>query len=246
MDNLVLYRKYRPQNWEEIIGQEHIVRTLTNALKLGHVNHAYLFSGPYGIGKLELALDIAQNLLNLSLFEASDGYFYQDGLNIEEARQLKKKLVLSPLYSEHKVVIINNEKNIKKESANAMLKLLEEPAKDTIFFLITTNSFLILPTIRSRCYEMKFNYVNDKLIEKHLNTNSIVNLKAHWSGRPSVAKKLLEDKEYLSKLIDYKKDAEKFIEGSLVERFQIVDKYSKTNSTNDFLKIVMNSSLEGN
>ena len=82
-----------------IIGHTKQQEVLQNSLRENFLAHAYLFSGPYGIGKLELALDIAQNLLNLSLFEASDGYFYQDGLNIEEARQLKKKIsIVAPIF----------------------------------------------------------------------------------------------------------------------------------------------------
>ena len=141
--------------------------------------------------------------------------------------------------SNYKVVVINNAQNIKKEAASAILKLLEEPSADTIFFIVTTNSFLLLPTIRSRCYEIKFNYISDRLMEKFLNTEDIIEFKEHWSGRPAIAKKLLEDKEYLNNLIKYKKDASEFMNGSLAESFQIIDKYSKAGDVSYFLKIAM-------
>jgi len=220
-------------------------KILQNSIKNNSLAHAYLFSGSVGVGKLEFAFEVAKDLLKSDPATAPDGYFYENGLTIKEVRELKKSLALSSLNSGYKVVIINNAQKLNREAANSMLKLLEEPADSTVFFLITTNSFLIPQTVRSRCFELKFGYVPNTQIEKYLNTAKIKHLKPHWSGRPAIVKKLLEDKDYLSALMAYRGDVKKFITGSLLERFKIIDKYAKMDNNDYFLQIAMEDIYAG-
>ena len=105
MGNLVLYRKYRPQEWDEVIGQEHVVRTLTNALKLGRVAHAYLFAGPRGTGKTTIARILAKSLGcgNLDLIEIDAA----SNRGIDEIRELRDGIKFAPTVGKYKVFIID-------------------------------------------------------------------------------------------------------------------------------------------
>lgn len=213
-------------------------RIFKNAIETNSFSHAYIFSGPAGVGKLDFAMQIAKKLLNIELnTEAGhpDLHIY-NGLDIAQARELKKKISLSPFSAQYKVVIINNARNINREAANAILKLLEEPSGDTIFFLIATNSGLVLPTIRSRCYEMKFYYVSDFQIEKEYDTKAIEDLRPHWKGRPAHVREFLINPKYANEIREYKKDIQKFIGGSINECFKIIEKYVKIDE--DASKIV--------
>lgn len=198
------------------------------------LSHAYIFSGPAGVGKFDFALQVARQLLGEQGLESRhpDLHIY-DGLNIEQARELKKKIALSPFSAQYKIVIINNAQSINTQASNSILKLLEEPQGDTIFFLITPNANLLLGTIRSRCYEVKFFYVDDKLIEKEFNTKPIESLRAHWSGRPACAKRMLENKEYKKEIETHKAECEAFLSGNLRERFKIIETYAGRTASAD-------------
>src|SRR3990167_7392299 len=154
MGNLVLYRKYRPQSWEEIIGQEHIVRTLTNALKLGRVNHAYLFSGPRGTGKTTIARLLAKSVgcSNLDLLEIDAA----SNRGIDEIRQLRDGIKFAPTAGKYKVFIIDEVHQLTKEAFNALLKTLEEPPAHAIFILATTEVHKVPETILSRVQPFAF------------------------------------------------------------------------------------------
>ena len=154
MGNLVLYRKYRPQSWEEIIGQEHIVRTLTNALKLGRVNHAYLFSGPRGTGKTTIARLLAKSVgcSNLDLLEIDAA----SNRGIDEIRQLRDGIKFAPTAGKYKVFIIDEAHQLTKEAFNALLKTLEEPPPHAIFILATTEAHKVPATIVSRVQQFTF------------------------------------------------------------------------------------------
>src|SRR3989338_5118950 len=154
MGNLVLYRKYRPQSCEEIIGQEHIVRTLTNALKLGRVNHAYLFSGPRGTGKTTIARLLAKSVgcSNLDLLEIDAA----SNRGIDEIRQLRDGIKFAPTAGKYKVFIIDEAHQLTKEAFNALLKTLEEPPAHAIFILATTEAHKVPATIVSRVQQFTF------------------------------------------------------------------------------------------
>ncbi len=154
MSNLVLYRKYRPQSWEEVIGQEHVVRTLTNALKFGRVSHAYLFAGPRGTGKTTIARLLAKSLgcgdLDLIEIDAASNR------GIDEIRELRDGIKFAPTAGKYKVFIIDEAHQLTKEAFNALLKTLEEPPAHAIFILATTEIHKVPETILSRVQSFPF------------------------------------------------------------------------------------------
>jgi len=177
MTNLVLYRKYRPQTFAEIIGQEHIVQTLTNAISTGMISHAYLFSGGRGTGKTTIARLLAKavNCENRkddqyepcnkcsSCLEIMEGRSMDlieidaaSHRGIDEMRELKYGIRFVPTKSKYKVFIIDESHQLTKEAANALLKTLEEPPAHAIFVLATTEIHKMIPTIISRCQRFDF------------------------------------------------------------------------------------------
>jgi len=174
---LVLYRKYRPQTFAEIIGQEHVVKTLTNAVASGMISHAYLFAGPRGSGKTTIARLLAkavncQNRKNgefepcnkcNSCLEIMEGRFLDlieidaaSHRGIDEVRELRDGTRFFPAKSKYKVYIIDESHQITKDAANALLKTLEEPPPYAIFVLATTEIHKMIPTIISRCQRFDF------------------------------------------------------------------------------------------
>lgn len=166
MSNLVLYRKYRPQNWDEVIGQEHIVRTLTNAIKLGRVSHAYLFAGPRGTGKTTIARLLAKSLgcSDLDLIEIDAA----SNRGIDEIRELREGIKFAPTSGQYKVFIIDEAHQLTKEAFNALLKTLEEPPAHAIFILATTEIHKVPETILSRVQAFPFRKLNVSEITKKL------------------------------------------------------------------------------
>lgn len=165
MANLVLYRKYRPQTWEEVIGQEHVVRTLRNALKLGRVSHAYLFAGPRGTGKTTIARLLAKSLgcANLDLIEIDAA----SNRGIDEIRELRDGIKFAPTAGKYKVFIIDEVHQLTKEAFNALLKTLEEPPQHAIFVLATTEIHKVPGTILSRVQSFPFRKLAvSEIIEK--------------------------------------------------------------------------------
>ncbi|MDP2639024.1 MAG: DNA polymerase III subunit gamma/tau, partial [Candidatus Azambacteria bacterium] len=154
MTNLVLYRKYRPQTWEEVIGQEHVVRTLTNAIKLGRVSHAYLFSGSRGTGKTTIARLLAKYVgcSDLDLIEIDAA----SNRGIEEIRELREGIKFAPTAGKYKVFIIDEAHQLTDPAFNALLKTLEEPPAHAIFVLATTAVHKIPATILSRVQQFAF------------------------------------------------------------------------------------------
>jgi len=175
--NLVLYRKYRPETFSEIIGQEHIIQTLTNAITEGMVSHAYLFAGPRGTGKTTIARLLAKALNCLdrkekesepcnkcsSCLEISQGRAMDlieidaaSHRGIDEIRELRDGIKFTPTKSKYKVFIIDECHQLSKDAANALLKTLEEPPSHAIFILATTEIHKMIPTIISRCQRFDF------------------------------------------------------------------------------------------
>ncbi len=213
---------------------------LEKAHQNNELAHAYLFSGPEGIGKYRFADMLAYRLLDQSPSETSstppDIIYIQTPLPIKDARDILKQLNVAPFQGKYKIVILNNAERLRKETANTLLKSLEEPKKHTIFFLVTAHPEMLLETIRSRCLEIKFNYVPDVLIEKWLDTTSIQSLKIHWSGRPRVAAEMLEDNSYKQKIEAYKKDCGNFLKLSMTDRFKIAEKYATIQEKDELLE----------
>ncbi len=187
--NLVLYRKYRPQTFAEVIGQEHIVQTLTNALSSGLISHAYLFAGPRGSGKTTIARLFAkslncQNRKNgefepcnkcsscLEIMQGNEMDLLEidaaSHRGIDDIRELRDGIKFTPTKSKYRVFIIDECHQLSKEAANALLKTLEEPPGHAVFILATTEIHKMIPTIISRCQRFDFRKLTVPEIIKRL------------------------------------------------------------------------------
>ena len=183
-----LYRTYRPTTFDEVAGQEHIVKTLKNALATGKIAHAYLFAGPRGTGKTSMAKLLAKAL------NCEDGVGHQcntckncvsitDGTHpdvieidaasnngVEQVRDLIDKVKYGTILGKYKVYIIDEVHMMSPGAFNALLKTLEEPPSHVIFILATTEPHKILPTILSRCQRYDFSKLSPEEITGRLKT----------------------------------------------------------------------------
>ena len=181
----VLYRKYRPESFSDIIGQSHVVKTLKNAIKNDNISHAYLFTGPRGTGKTTMARLLAKavncegdkaepcnncdscreivngNAVDLIEIDAASHR------GIDEIRHLREGIKFSPNKLKYKVYIIDESHQLTKGAANALLKTLEEAPNHAIFVLATTEPQKMLSTIISRCQRFDFRKLNlSEIIQK--------------------------------------------------------------------------------
>ena len=159
----VLYRKYRPQHFNEVLGQEAVVEALEGALKLGRVSHAYLFSGPRGTGKTSIARILAKELgtSEADLYEIDAA----SNRGIDEIRLLRDGVGAAPFDSKYKVYIIDEVHMLTKEAFNALLKTLEEPPTHALFILATTEFEKVPETIISRCQTFIFKRPSQKILK---------------------------------------------------------------------------------
>lgn len=196
MAYLALARKYRPQNFDEIVGQDFVVKTLSNAIELGRISHAYLFTGPRGVGKTSTARIFAKAVNCKSpdgvnpcnnceiCDEITDGSSMDvieiDGASnrgIDEIRQLRETVRFIPAKCNYKIYIIDEVHMLTEPAFNALLKTLEEPPEHVIFIMATTDAHRIPPTILSRCqrYDFKkipadfmYDYLSEVLQKEHI------------------------------------------------------------------------------
>lgn len=183
----MLYRKYRPQKFSEIVGQEHVVKTLQGALESGRVGHAYLFAGSRGTGKTSLARVFAKSLNCAkrkenepcnnchSCVAASQGNLLDlieidaaSNRGIDEIRNLKDSALVAAPSGGYKVFIIDEVHMLTKDAFNALLKILEEPPAHVMFILATTEPHKILPTVLSRVQRFDFKRLNQGQISEKL------------------------------------------------------------------------------
>ncbi|QNM93625.1 DNA polymerase III subunit gamma/tau [Mycoplasma sp. Pen4] len=184
MSYKALYRKYRPQTFNDVVGQDNIITTLKNILQSRKIGHAYLFSGPKGTGKTSVA-KIFANVINCmhqddvtiacdycrKTFNTNLDVIEMDAASnngVDEIRDLKEKIEQAPINSKFKIYIIDEVHMLTKSAFNALLKTLEEPPRHAIFIFATTDPQKIPLTIRSRVQTFNFNRMNEKNIVSHL------------------------------------------------------------------------------
>ena len=189
MAYIALYRKWRPGTFADLVGQEHISRTLSNAINTGRIGHAYLFSGPRGTGKTSTAKILAKALncehgptpepcgeckacrkindgSTMDVFEIDAA----SNRGIDEIRDLRETVKFAPVDGRYKVYIIDEVHMLTTEAFNALLKTLEEPPAHVVFILATTEAHKVPPTIQSRCQRYDFKRITVEEIRGRLET----------------------------------------------------------------------------
>lgn len=175
MAHVSLYRKYRPETFDQVKGQEHVTRTLVNAIESGKISHAYLFAGSRGTGKTSTAKLLAKALncvdgptahpcgkcdscVAISAGSSLDVIEMDAASNrgIDDIREIRDKVAFATVEGKYKVYILDEAHMLTKEASNAFLKVLEEPPGHVIFVLCTTEAHKVLPTIQSRCQRFEF------------------------------------------------------------------------------------------
>ncbi|MFU8873937.1 DNA polymerase III subunit gamma and tau [Micromonospora sp. SL4-19] len=186
---LALYRKYRPRTFAEVIGQEHVTEPLSQALRSGRLNHAYLFSGPRGCGKTSSARILARSLnceqgptpepcgqCESCRSLATDGAGSIDVIEIDaashggvdDARELREKAFFAPARSRFKIYVIDEAHMVSSAGFNALLKLVEEPPEYVKFIFATTEPEKVLGTIKSRTHHYPFRLMPPKVLRPYL------------------------------------------------------------------------------
>ncbi len=182
-----LYRKYRPKNLQEVVGQEHIKTALTNAIKLNKITHAYLFTGPRGTGKTSVARILAKSLnckngptitpceecascidiKNSTLIDVIE-IDAASNRKVEDTQNILEKIQYVPVNGKYKIYIIDEVHMLTNHAFNSLLKTLEEPPENVIFILATTEPHKVLETITSRCQRFDFRRITTEDIVAHL------------------------------------------------------------------------------
>ena len=218
MEYKVLYRKYRPRNFEELVGQDNVKEILVNSIKLGKIAHAYIFTGPRGTGKTSTAkifaktLNCLNNSSGISCDECEMCKTYNESADIieidaasnngvEEIRTLRDSVKIAPYNSKYKIYIIDEVHMLTKEAFNALLKTLEEPPAHAMFLLLAERAEAFLPTILSRVVTMKIRPLPEETVAEYLMQTGLSEeeshiLAAYAQGRIGQALELVEDEAF--------------------------------------------------
>src|SRR5438876_3770160 len=183
----VIARKFRPQVFEDVVGQKPIVQTLQNAIQMGRIGHAYLFSGPRGVGKTTTARILAKSLNcaegptitpcnrcpaceEISAGRSIDVFEIDAASNtgVDKIRELRESAKYAPARSRYKIFIIDEVHMLSTSAFNALLKILEEPPSHVVFIMATTERHKLPATILSRCQQFVFRTISPAEIHSHL------------------------------------------------------------------------------
>jgi len=263
---IVSARKYRPSKFEEVVGQDHVTRTLKNALQTDHLAHAYLFTGPRGVGKTSCARILAKvvNCTNLNedgtncgtcdscvSFSSNSSFniIELDGASnngVDHIRTLNDQVRIPPQNGKYKVFIIDEVHMLSSGAFNAFLKTLEEPPAYAIFILATTEKHKILPTILSRCQVFDFRRIRVEDIVKQLqNICTAENINADEDALHIIAQKadgaLRDALSLFDRLISL--NADKLSYDDVIENLSILDYDYYFNITDHLLAEDLNQSL---
>lgn len=233
-------------DWK-IVGHKKQLQFLENAINRERMAHAYIFAGPDGVGKRAVAFKLAQALIcennkacnsckqcsafiaaaNADFLEVSD----EAGIKIEQVRELIYKLSLKPYMARYKVAVIDNAENMNIESANALLKSLEEPKSHTVIVLITSAPDKLLKTISSRAQKINFGPVAyeeyESLLPVRLSKEQKSLIAAYGSDRPGLALKIARDEEFLTTLSGLDKKYSSFRSADEIERLSLVSELAE-------------------
>jgi DNA polymerase-3 subunit gamma/tau len=164
MHETALYRKYRPQKFSEVLGQDHIIKVLESSIKLDHLTHAYIFSGSRGTGKTSVARIFAKEIgtspADITEIDAASN------TGVDNIRDLNEGANTLPFESKYKVYILDEAHMLSKGAWNALLKTLEEPPKHVIFIMATTEFEKIPETVISRCQTFSFKRPTQKVLKE--------------------------------------------------------------------------------
>jgi len=241
--NVALYRKYRPETFDQVIGQDHIVKVISGSLAAGKVAHAYLLCGPRGTGKTTIARIIAREL-GTSINDISE-LDAASNRGIDDVREINESVRTLPFDSKYKIYILDEVHMFTKEAWNALLKTIEEPPEHVIFILATTELEKIPETIISRCQSFIFKKPTDVILAQHIkDIAKREGYKLEEGGAELIA--LLADGAFrdalgtLQKVISFSKD--KVIDITEIEEITgapqatLVDDFLQALATNDLAK----------
>jgi len=242
IQDIALYRKYRPKGFQDVLGQEHIVKVIENSIRLKRISHAYLFTGARGTGKTSVARILAREIG----CEPEDLYEIDAASNrgIDDIREIKESVSASPFKSPYKVYIVDEVHMLTKDAFNALLKTLEEPPTYVVFILATTEVEKLPETVVSRCQVFNFKKPSHSILRE-----MIINVgkKEGFNVEPAAADliSLLSEGSFrdaqgtLQKVLSYSEDKK-----IKLEEVELVTGAPKSELINSFIEALSDGNLE--
>lgn len=256
-----LYRKYRSKTLDEVVGQSHITDILKRALASGKIAHAYLLTGPRGVGKTSIARILAHEINQLPYEDESTHLDIIEidaasNTSVEDVRDLREKARLAPVSAAKKIYIIDEVHMLSKSAFNALLKTLEEPPEHVIFILATTDAEKLPDTILSRVQRFNFRTVSRDDVASHLksiaksekikvNDEALQAIASHGGGSFRDSISLLDQLQNLHDEEITKSDIESLLGLTPKERIEKLVQAYETNDIQEIIKIVDENEMNG-